>query len=172
MLYVFLEGPDDKTYFDKVFGCYFSEYKIIMYANRSNIDIQNFLNTIPKIPNSDYLFFGDEDGKGIDNRRSELLEKYKISDGTKLFVVQYEIESWYYAGVTQQDCKKIKLSHFQHDTNKLSKEQLYSKMNKPSERKIIMAKMLECYSRDLAQTRNKSFLEFYGKIIEKSVAVS
>lgn len=166
MLYVFVEGPDDANFFAKVFGSYFGNYSIIEYANMPKVKLNNFIRTIPSIPNSDYLFFGDEDGKGIKNKRNELLSLYNTLSENKLFIVQYEIESWYYAGVSQENSKKLKLKHFQQNTDSLSKEQFYAKLPRPSERKYIMSQILTCYSDELAATRNYSFLSFFSKIKE------
>ena len=168
MLYIFVEGPDDYTYFEKIFGSCFAEYKIIQYASMPQIKLNNFIRTIPSIPNSDYIFFGDEDGKGIDNKRAELLLKYDALTSAKLFIVQFEIESWYYAGVSQEDCKKLKLKHYQQDTNTLTKEQFYRKLLRPSERKFVMAQMLIQYSKALAESRNTSFCHFYKKLKESA----
>lgn len=166
MLYIFVEGPDDYNYFEKVFGDFFGEHKIINYASMTQIKLNSFIRTIPSIPNSDYLFFSDEDGKGIENKRNELLTQYDSLSSDKLFIVQFEIESWYYAGVSQENCKKLKLNHYQHDTNTLTKEQFYSKLLRPSERKYIMSQMLTQYSKGLAETRNNSFGIFYSKAKE------
>lgn len=163
MLYVFVEGPDDYNYFEKIFGESFGEYKIIKYASMSQVKLNNFIKTIPSIPDSDYLFFGDEDGKGVDNKKVELLSQFNSLSADKLFIVQFEIESWYYAGASQEVCKKLKLKHYQHDTNALTKEQFYSKLSRPSERKYVMSQMLTLYSKELAENRNNSFNVFFKK---------
>lgn len=166
MLYVFVEGPDDYNYFEKIFGESFGEYKIIKYANMPKVKLNNFIRTIPFIPDSDYLFFGDEDNKGVENKKAELLSQYDSLSSSKLFIVQFEIESWYYAGVTQEVCKKLKLKHYQHDTNTLTKEQFYSKLSRPSERKYVMSQILMLYSKELAKIRNNSFNVFFLKTKE------
>lgn len=166
MLYIFVEGPDDYNYFSKIFGESFGEYKIIKYASMTQAKLNNFIQTIPSIPDSDYLFFGDEDGKGIENKKAELLSQYNSLSEEKLFVVQFEIESWYYAGATQEVCKKLKLKHYQYDCNTLTKEQFYSKLTRPSERKYVMSQILLQYSESLAMTRNNSFNVFMSNIKE------
>lgn len=166
MLYVFVEGPDDYNYFEKIFGESFGEYKIIKYANMPKTKLNSFIRTIPSIPDSDYLFFGDEDNKGVENKKAELLSQYDSLSPSKIFIVQFEIESWYYAGVTQEVCKKLKLKHYQHDTNTLTKEQFYSKLYRPSERKYVMSQILMLYSKELAKIRNNSFNVFFSKIKE------
>lgn len=166
MLYIFVEGPDDYNYFNKIFGESFGEHKIIQYASMTQVKLNDFIRTIPSIPNSDYLFFGDEDGKGVENKKSELLSQYNSLSKDKLFVVQFEIESWYYAGATQEVCKKLKLKHYQYDSNTLTKEQFYSKLSRPSDRKYVMSQILLQYSKSSARTRNNSFNVFVSNIKE------
>ena len=47
MLYIFVEGPDDYNYFEKIFGESFGEYKIIKYASMPQVKLNNFIRTIP-----------------------------------------------------------------------------------------------------------------------------
>ena len=44
MLYIFVEGPDDYNYFEKIFGESFGEYKIIKYASMPQVKLNNFIN--------------------------------------------------------------------------------------------------------------------------------
>ena len=170
MLYIFVEGPDDRNYFETVFGKQFAEHKIIEYSKTKKEKINAFLRSINSIPNSDYLFFGDEDGKGVENRKKALLGLYKNLSCEKLYIVQYEIESWYYAGVSRDDCRRLKLKNYQEDTATLTKEQFESKLFRPSKRKYIMSEILKCYSKELAQSRNNSFC-YFNTYVKESAAV-
>lgn len=160
MLFIFVEGPDDRNYFEAVFGKQFKDHKIIEYSREKKEKISEYLRSINSMPNSDYLFFGDEDGKGIENRKEALLGLYRNLSCEKLYIVQYEIESWYYAGTSRDDCCRLKLKSYQEDTSTLTKEQFQSKLSRPSERKYIMSQILMCYSKELAQSRNNSFCCF------------
>lgn len=160
MLFVFVEGPDDYNFFDKIFGNIWGEYRIIQYANTQQDKIINFIMAIKAMPNCDYLFFCDEDGKGIEKKRSEILQSIRGLDPAKLYLVQYEIESWYYAGLSREESKRLKMRKYQNDTNALTKEQFNAKLQRSSERKYIMAQILEIYAKSLAKTRNTSFLRF------------
>lgn len=172
MIYVFVEGPDDSRYFESVFGCMFGEHRIVEYAKMTKEKIKKYIQAIRNMPNSDYLFFSDEDGKGVDNKQNEIVNKYNCLESEKVFIVQYEIESWYYAGLDQNECKKLKINNFQFYTNRITKEQFYAKLLRPSDRKYIMAQMLLVYSKELAETRNNTFSNFYQKIKKESAAVS
>ena len=171
MLYLFVEGSDDSSFFKKVFGNTLGDYFPIEYAKMKEEKINSLLSSIKAMPNTDYLFFTDEDGKGIKNKREETLKKYQCLSNDRLFIVQYEIESWYYAGINQDYSKRLKLSRFQFDTNSLTKEQFNSKIKRLRDRKIIMLQMLEMFDKQLACSRNKSFNSFYKKLKGEPVAV-
>lgn len=172
MLYVFVEGPDDSQFFETVFSSFFGEpsvdYQMIQYASMPQIKLNNFIKTIHQLPGGDYLFFADDDGKGVNAKRNALLSIYSELSSDKLFIVQFEIESWYYAGLSLDDHKKLKLQSYQRDTNTLTKEQFNAKLPSLRDRKYIMAQMLTCYSKALAETRNNTFRIFYAK--EKELA--
>lgn len=172
MLFVFVEGPDDHNFFEKLFGRAWGDHRIIEYACEKDTKIDNFIKSINSAPDWDYLFFCDEDGKGFVHKRTELHAKYSELDDKKLFIVQYEIESWYYAGVCREVCLKLKVQFSQVDTNRLTKEQFNAKLLRPSERKYVMAKMLENFDMCLAASRNKSFSIFVSSMEEEPVAVS
>ena len=171
MLYVFVEGPDDHNFFDKVFGSSLGNYQVVEYAKLQHSKTNSFIRSINSMLNSDYLFFCDEDRKGIENKRSQILTRYHDLDAKKLFIVQVEIESWYYAGVSRDNCQRLNMRNFQEDTNSLTKEQFNSKMRRPSERKYIMAQILECYEASLANTRNSTFFNFSSSIEREPAAV-
>ena len=172
MLYVFVEGPDDHNYFDKIFGELWENYQVVEYSHLRHSKTDNYLKSINAMSDSDYLFFCDEDGKGKENKRTQMLTRYHNLDTNKLFIVQVEIESWYYAGVSKENCQKLKLRNYQEDTNTVTKEQFNSKLRRPSERKYILAQMLECYEKALAKTRNSTFLSFSSSVGRETAAVS
>lgn len=171
MLYIFLEGADDNDFFNGVFTEIIGNYLPIEYAKLKDEKINNYIQSIIKMPDSDYLFIADEDGKGINKRKEELLNKFNYLSNDKLFIVQYEIESWYYAGLDQNNSKKLKMSHYQFDTNTLTKEQFYSKLKRPSDRKLVMAQILTMFDKQLATNRNKTFQFFFQSIKREFVAV-
>ena len=172
MIYIFVEGDDDKNFFEKIILPIYPDYlQIIEYSQRRAKDIQGYIHSINSMPDADYLFFGDEDGIGIENKKNALLNKYSFLDRKKLFIVQYEIESWYYAGVCLTDCKALKLTKYQEETNSLTKEQFYSKLPSRINRKEIMLQMLDCYSKELAEGRNRNFYSIYRTTKKEPAAV-
>lgn len=169
MLYVFVEGPDDESFVSKIFSPYWEEHRFVRYAGLTTLKIDNFLKSINRTSSSDYIFLGDADGCSIDDKKAELLSRYKNLSAEKTYIVQYEIESWYYAGADQEICRKLKLKHYTFDTDTITKEQFYSKLLRPTDRKYVMACLLNQYLLDLAVTRNNSLNLFVKSIREESV---
>ena len=169
MLHIFVEGPDDERFFAKIYGNCFGDYKIIKYSGLTPIKINNYVRSISCMPDSDYVFFGDADGKTIGEKRDILIDRYPSLDSGKVFIVQYEIESWYYAGASASICQKLKLKQYIHNTDGLTKEQFNGKLPKKADRKFIMAELLEMYELELALSRNTS-LSLFDVSIEKEPA--
>ena len=160
MKYIFIEGNDDETYFKHFFGEQSEKISYISYAGMQDKKINGFIQSINRIPNSDYLFIADEDGKGIERKVVELLNKYSSLNKNKVIIVRYEIESWYYAGLSQKDSMSLKLKHYQFDTNSLTKEIFNAKLSSLLERKIVMIEIMKRYSVTLAKSRNQTFADF------------
>ncbi len=170
MLYIFVEGYFDELFFTKT---YFTEdtNKFIQYSSQKPEKVNAFIKSIKKMPTCDYLFFADGDGQSINDKTNVIISEYSEVERNKVFIVQYEIESWYYAGVCESNCKKLKLNKFEFTTNNITKEALVAKMPKPSERQFIMSKMLDFFEEDIASARNTSFKIFTDYIKEPIAAV-
>ena len=169
MLYVFVEGYYDKLFLGKLF---FEENPLFIEYSRLKIEkINNFIKSIKCMPTVDYLFFGDADGKTIHEASEHLLKEFRELEQSKLFIVQYEIESWYYAGVCETDCIKLKLNSFEYKTDNLTKEDLIAKMADETNRQYILARMLDYFSTSLAEERNVSFKYFFEHMKKPAVAV-
>lgn len=157
MTYIFVEGPDDERFVSRILAPIIGEHQIIQYASMPNAKVNNFIRTINQMSSYDYIFLGDADGKSINERKTQLLAKYIALSCEKVFIVQYEIESWYYAGVSEEACRKLRLKNFVFTTDNLTKEQFYSKLSRPSDKKYILGCLLDVYSLLLAKSRNQSF---------------
>ena len=89
---------------------------------------------------------------------------YANVDTEKIIVVQYEIESWYYAGLSRVDHDRLKFKKYLDDTNSLTKEAFYSKLPRFSERIFYMQQILKCYNVSQARKRNHSINSFFDTI--------
>lgn len=169
MVYIFVEGPDDEQFFSKIYGEVFCNPQFIQYAGWTPTKINNFLHSIKCTNGDEYIFFSDADGKTIDEKKEILIQKFSNLDQDRLFIVQYEIESWYYAGANQEFCQKLKLKQYIYNTDTLTKEQFNNKLPKKPDRKFFLLKILEVYELSLAIQRNKS-LSIFDLAIKKEPA--
>ena len=160
MLYIFVEGPDDEKFISNVYSGKFGIHEFVRYAHMNNEKIISFIKSIKCMPSCDYVFLADADGKQLAEKKNCLLDKYPILTEDKIYVVQYEIESWYYAGLDRETCRKLKMKDYVCCTDTMTKEQFNAKLYRLSERQYIMSKMLDLYSIDLAVNRNSSLSDF------------
>ena len=162
MLYIFVEGDDDSRFisnFSRV-----QETIIIEYASDKKEKTTNFIKSIKSMPYADYLFLADSDGKSIDDTKTYIKSIYANVDTEKIIVVQYEIQSWYYAGLSRVDHDRLKFKKYMDDTNSLTKEAFYSKLPRFSERIYYMQQILKYYNISQARKRNRSINSFFDTI--------
>lgn len=164
MLYIFVEGTDDELYFRSVFGNQLTNCQYVPYAHMKKEKLNSFIQSIGCIPHASYLFFADADGKDNPTRISELLDGCPALSSQNIWIVRYEIESWYYAGLSMSDSKKLGLRRYQEDTNTLTKEQFVAKLLRPSEKAYIMQRILELYNLACAIGRNESLSHFANSL--------
>lgn len=160
MLFVFVEGLDDESFIKSIFAYRWKEYKIIQYSGMLKKAVDNFIKSIKCMPNSDYIFLADSDGKDNATRIAELQKKHPSLEIEKIYVVRYEIESWYYAGASSELCHHLKIKFNMLLTDCMTKEQFYQRLTRPSERSVVMAQILEKYDLELALKRNDSLKSF------------
>ena len=168
MMYVFVEGFYDERFFSKVYHKELGEAKFVQYSGMTTSKVNRFIKSICCMPNGNYLFFGDADGQTIEGKKAILTGRYNQLDINKLFIVQYEIESWYYAGASQTLCQKLNLKYYKYYTDNLTKEGFNHKLPKIAERKTIMGEILNQYDLNLAVGRNKSLSIFEENIKKES----
>jgi hypothetical protein len=167
MLMVFVEGKDDEAFIKSVFADQSKNFHIIQYACMKKEKLNQWLLSIENNPvYNDYLFLGDSDGKSLTECKNDLTAKHRLLKREKIVIVIYEIESWYYAGVDEENRKKLKFLKSIDNTDNLTKEKFLSNLPPQTSKQCIKRQILDCFSAELARTRNKSFDRFY-KIITK-----
>lgn len=174
-LYIFVEGPDDERYMNRIILPILAEkynhIKIIKYAVLQPQVIINFIKTFKKQLNSDYLFFSDMDARGdvkwcITKRKEKIIAKFSDHiENHKLFIVKEEIESWYLAGISENDAKRFKIKPF-YTTDMLTKEDFERLIPKktftPND---FMIEILNQYDFEIALSRNTSLQYFVTKYL-------
>lgn len=163
-LVLFVEGEDDKRFFTNFFknDPRIQYYK---YSNKKKQEIKKYIQTIKKIPNFDYLYIADSDGKPSEERKDSIIEKINICEKEKIIVVCYEIESWYLAGLSEEDKREMKIKKDFKKTDDLTKEYFQSVIPTQFTSEIdFMIEILKIYKNDIANTNNLSFEEFSQKM--------
>ena len=163
-LIIFIEGPDDERFFRK----YFEKYSNVIpykYAVQKKENVKKYLKSLRSMNNCDYLFFADADGKNVEEKKKEIIEKFGIYDESKVFIVCCEIESWYLAGLNNASKQKLKIKKRFNCTDKLTKEFFVSTMPSQFESKIdYMIEILKNYDFNFACDKNKSYSSFKEKV--------
>jgi hypothetical protein len=172
-LYIFVEGPDDERFMNRIILPLLTEkynhIKIIKYAVLQPQVVINFVRTFKKQSNSDYLFFSDMDARGdvkycITKRKEKIISKFSGHlENNKLFIVKEEIESWYLAGISETDAKRFKIKPF-YSTDSLTKEDFEQLIPKKSfTPNDFMIEILNEYDFENALLRNRSLQYFAVK---------
>ncbi len=165
-IYLFVEGQDDKRFFEKIFAVKFNRaVKIIEYAQKKEEKIESFIRSINKM-GCDYIFFADLDNsRCITEKKEALTKKIKCLDKGKIIVVIKEIESWYLAGLDDKSRKKLGIKIKQKKTDGITKEKFRKMVPKKYQRSLINFKIevLNLFSIETATSKNSSLKYFVEK---------
>jgi len=165
MLVIFVEGEDDKNFFEKIVTPkleYKYEVRIFEYARRKKEKISDFIRSI-KSMNGDYIYVSDFDsGPCISAKKEKKCGEYKNIEKDKIIIVKQEIESCYLAGLNDANSKKFKIKKVPDVTDTVTKEKFYELTIK--ERDLnFMLKILNNFDIETAKQKNKSFKYFVTK---------
>ncbi len=164
-IFVFLEGDDDERFFEKILRPIFKKnydtVKPHQYSRKDKKWIKKFIHSINRM-GADYIYMHDIDNSPcINGKKENLCEKQKTLQKEKLIIVVKEIESWYLAGLRDEEKlidKKIK------QTNNIEKESFNRMIPKRFNSRVdFMVEILKNYSVDLARNRNQSFNYFINR---------
>lgn len=167
-LYIFFEGPDDERFITKIIKpIYANSYnyiKLIPYSKEPAKFVNNFIKSIDAMPNTNYLFFADYDSYSCITSKKEFIKSVYTQINTDfIYIVMEEIESWYLAGLNEQNLRKLGINCVEC-TDTLTKEQFnLLKPRKFKSRLDFMIEILNIYCKDTAKSRNKSFKYFIDR---------
>ena len=168
LLFIFIEGNDDKRFFESVVEPSlqekYSAIKFPKYAEKDKKRKVNFIKSINAMK-ADYICIGD-----IDDFPCITAKKEKITDGfdkkinvDRIAIVIKEIESWYLAGLDEKASKMLGIRKKIKTTDKITKEHFNQLIPKNMPRTEFMQKILENYDTKVAEGKNKSFGYFRNK---------
>ena len=159
-MFCFVEGQDDEIFFKHIL---LQSEKITFYqfAKKTSSQVNKLINSLNSM-NEPYLFFADSDGNTIYEKKKKILEKFPRVLPANLFIVQYEIESWFLAGVNQALSDTYHFKKYYKTTNSVTKEMFLDCISLVRDTRLnILLKILAVYNCSLAENRNNSFASFY-----------
>lgn len=163
-LVIFVEGLDDERFFKKIVTPLFeNRYKhvnVIQYARLKKKTLKGHINVINKVGN-DYLYVKDIDfTNSICEAKKKEIEKFSFLDEKKIIIVVKEIESWYMAGLSNENSSKLGIKYLPN-TDTLIKERFNSLLPCDSLSRIsLMIDILKEFNRELARYKNNSYKYF------------
>ena len=83
---------------------------------------------------------------------------------TRILIVCREIESWYLAGLNDEECKRLGLTTTIDNTDRISKEQFLDLMpDRFDSKSEFMLEILRVFDHETARSKNSSFRYFMQK---------
>ena len=179
-LFILVEGRDDARFFERVVRpiCEedYNHVQFWQYSQQEKGKVNRYLYSIKAMQTAgaaDLIIVADLDESPcvtdrkmriLSNFRSLSMENDRLSKtrrSPRVLIVCKEIESWYLAGLTDNDCKKMGIPDSLNDTDHLSKEKFLGLMPERFGSKTdFMLAILDLFDLDTARSRNRSFRYF------------
>ncbi|EIV8615714.1 hypothetical protein MA795_001127 [Vibrio vulnificus] len=125
MIYVLVEGADDRRFVNKVLSPFLKEkygsYNVWEYAKKKDESINNFIKSINSMK-CDCLFLVDSDNSDSEDIKTKYLTKFNQLHEDKISVVLREIEAWYLSGINEETFSKKLSKKIPSDTSHITKE--------------------------------------------------
>jgi len=163
-LFIWVEGEDDKRFFEKIIEpklrkkYNFAETRCYAALKKEKID--NFLKSI-KAMGADYIYVTDiNNSPCVTAKKQETQSKFRNIDKERIIVVIKEIESWYLAGLGNTEAERFKIPIFSV-TDTITKEQFNSSIPKTFDSRIdFLLEILKIFSIEISKQKNRSFRHF------------
>lgn len=171
-LYLFVEGMDDIRFFESVlvpsFEQTYDTVHLITYAGMKAEKLSGYIKAIRNL-GDDYLLVADKDT--FDNtgaKKTAILHSVPDAQRDRIMVVITEIEGWYLAGISDEDCERLSIPYLK-DTNALVKEQFNTLIPNDFDSRIdFMIELLQNYCLETAVGKNKSFKYFFQHYLDET----
>ena len=184
-LYILVEGGDDARFFERVvrpmFEKEFGQVQLWQYSQQEKEKVNTFLDSIRAMQAAgiaDLIMVADlDESPCVTDRKERILSGFRsLSAGqspgqpsgphssTRILIVCREIDSWYLAGLNDEECMKMRIPATLDSTDHISKEQFLSLMPDRFHSKTeFMLEILSKFDHETARTKNSSFSYFMQK---------
>jgi hypothetical protein len=166
-LFILVEGEDDVRFFGRIIKpllvSRYDSIEILPYASIKRGKVNNFLIGMAQMKN-DYIFVADIDTeRSVRDKKQLLYHWYTNISGNNIVIVVMEIESWYYAGLSDETLQKFGLPSLP-STDELSKEDFNALIPLSFDSRIdFMFEILKSFSPPTAARHNRSFKFFFDR---------
>jgi hypothetical protein len=171
-LYIWVEGPDDKEFFDKVIKPRFErkygrgKVHIRQYSEMKNEEVISLIKGL-KARGHDCIGVADINKAPCvsERKREKQGEEFRDIDEDKIVIVVRKIESWYLAGLDSDACKKLGITELKN-TDKVAKgkfDSLWRRNKRFNFRLDFRSELLKFFDIETAKKKNKSFRYFVEK---------
>ena len=184
-LYILVEGGDDARFFDRVvrpmFEDEFGHVQLWQYSQQEKEKVNKFLDSIRAMQGggiADLIIVADlDESPCVTDRKERIPSGFRsLSAGqspgqptgpfssTRILIVCREIESWYLAGLNDEECKRLGLTTTIDNTDRISKEQFLDLMpDRFDSKSEFMLEILRVFDHETARSKNSSFRYFMQK---------
>ena len=161
-LFLLVEGDDDERFVERIVipelsspNCFVQPYK---FAQKKKAEVNRFLRSI-KAMGAEYLLLADINAHPcLRSKKEALLQKFTELDDRRALIVVREIESWYLAGLPDNNPLGVQVPA---NTSEFTKEQFNDTMPKHLDSRIdYMLEVLKLFDTSTATGRNPSFHYF------------
>lgn len=170
-LLIWVEGNDDVRFFNEIIKPRLQEkYNLVEvrpYRPLKKGKVGNYLRGIKTMNAAyiyDYIYVSDiNDAPCVTAKKQKIQNKLRNIDGNRIVVVIKEIESWYLAGLSNENAQKLKI-HSLTTTDDITKEQFDNLIPRKFDSRIdFMSEILKYFSMKIAKQRNESLRYFVHK---------
>ncbi|MBN2208098.1 MAG: hypothetical protein JW759_02215 [Candidatus Coatesbacteria bacterium] len=167
-LYIFVEGPDDKRFVERVITPLLkTRYSCVrprQYSNERHKKLKSLFNGIEE-NGDDCIVIGDYDrGPCITAATSRIRRRTGAGASAKVAVAVKAIEAWYLAGLDQSSRVELGINTLQETTDHISKGRFNRLIPKRYDSRVhFMIDILRSFSVETATMRNVSFGYFISK---------
>ena len=184
-LYILVEGGDDARFFERVvrpmFEDEFGHVQLWQYSQQEKEKVNKFLDSIRAMQGggiADLIIVADlDESPCVTDRKERIPSGFRsLSAGqspgqptgpfssTRILIVCREIESWYLAGLNDEECKRLGLTTTIDNTDRISKEQFLDLMpDRFDSKSEFMLEILREFDHETARSKNSSFRYFMQK---------
>jgi hypothetical protein len=184
-LYILVEGGDDARFFERVvrpmFEDEFGHVQLWQYSQQEKEKVNKFLDSIRAMQGggiADLIIVADlDESPCVTDRKERIPSGFRsLSAGqspgqptgpfssTRILIVCREIESWYLAGLNDEECKRLGLTTTIDNTDRISKEQFLDLMpDRFDSKSEFMLEILRVFDHETARSKNSSFRYFMQK---------